>query len=97
MSSLSTEKHENLTIEEIISKVRSYIEDEEQIKVIEKAYDFAKFSLILSKDTIVSLIEYPIIASTAAINIELTSNLNIANKLNMIATSCSKAITPPTA
>ena len=42
MSSLSTEKDEKLTIEEIISKVRSYIEDEEQIKVIQKAYDFAK-------------------------------------------------------
>ena len=43
MSSLSTQKEEVLTIEEIISKARSYIEDEEQIRVIEKAYDFAKF------------------------------------------------------
>ena len=42
MSSLSTSKEEKLTIEDIISKVRSYIEDEEQIKVIQKAYDFAK-------------------------------------------------------
>ena len=42
MSSLSTSKEEKLTIEDIISKVRSYIEDEEQIKVIEKAYEFAK-------------------------------------------------------
>jgi len=42
MSSLSIEKEEVLTIEEIISKARSYIEDEEQIQVIEKAYNFAK-------------------------------------------------------
>ena len=42
MSSLSTEKDEKLTIEYIVSKARSYIEDEEQIKVIEKAYEFAK-------------------------------------------------------
>ena len=42
MSSLSIDKNEELTIEEIISKARSYIEDEEQIRVIEKAYDFAK-------------------------------------------------------
>ncbi len=42
MSSLSMEKIEELTIEEIISKARSYIEDEEQIRVIEKAYNFAK-------------------------------------------------------
>ena len=42
MSSLSIEKNEELTIEEIISKARSYIEDEEQIRVIEKAYEFAK-------------------------------------------------------
>lgn len=42
MSSLSIEKSETLTIEEIISKARSYIEDEEQIKVIEEAYNFAK-------------------------------------------------------
>ena len=39
---MSTSKEEKLTIEDIISKVRSYIEDEEQIKVIEKAYEFAK-------------------------------------------------------
>ena len=36
------ENEKLLTIEEIISKARSYIEDEEQIRVIEKAYDFAK-------------------------------------------------------
>ena len=42
MSSLSIEIKEELTIEEIISKARSYIEDEEQIRVIEKAYNFAK-------------------------------------------------------
>ena len=41
MSSLSKDL-ENVTIEEILSKVRTYIEDEEQIKVIEKAYQFAK-------------------------------------------------------
>ena len=40
MSSLS-KKIENITIEEIIDKVRNYIEDEEQIKTIEKAYQFA--------------------------------------------------------
>ena len=44
-----------------------------------------RFSLILSNETIVSLIEYPIIANTAAINIESTSNLNNANKANIIA------------
>ena len=42
MSSLSIEKEKTLTIEEIVSKARSYIEDEEQIQVIEKAYSFAK-------------------------------------------------------
>ncbi len=42
MSSLSIEKEESLTIEEIISKAKQYIEDEEQIQVIQKAYDFAK-------------------------------------------------------
>ena len=36
------ENEKMLTIEEIISKARSYIEDEEQIQVIEKAYNFAK-------------------------------------------------------
>ncbi len=36
------ETNEELTIEEIISKARSYIEDEEQIRVIKKAYEFAK-------------------------------------------------------
>ena len=41
MSSLSKMK-EDLTIDEILSKARSYIEDEEQIRVIEKAYLFAK-------------------------------------------------------
>ncbi|MBR5370516.1 MAG: bifunctional (p)ppGpp synthetase/guanosine-3',5'-bis(diphosphate) 3'-pyrophosphohydrolase [Bacilli bacterium] len=39
---MSIGKNEELTIEEIVSKARSYIEDEEQIQVIEKAYDFAK-------------------------------------------------------
>ena len=42
MSSLSIGKEEVLTIEEIISKAKTYIEDEEQIQVIEKAYKFAK-------------------------------------------------------
>ena len=42
MSSLSIENNKTVTIDEIISKVRSYIEDEEQIRVIERAYDFAK-------------------------------------------------------
>lgn len=41
MSSLSKTKEE-ITIEDILSKVRSYIEDEEQIKLIEKAYNFAR-------------------------------------------------------
>ena len=41
MSSLSKDL-ENITIDDILSKVRTYIEDEEQIKVIEKAYQFAK-------------------------------------------------------
>jgi len=41
MSSLSKNK-DDITIEEILEKVRAYIEDEEQIKVIEKAYLFAK-------------------------------------------------------
>ena len=43
MSSLSNEIEEkDLTIDEILTKARSYIEDEEQIRVIEKAYQFAK-------------------------------------------------------
>ena len=33
---------DNITIEDILSKVRVYIDDEEQVKVIEKAYQFAK-------------------------------------------------------
>ena len=33
---------DDITIDIILSKVRAYIEDEEQIKVIEKAYNFAK-------------------------------------------------------
>ena len=41
MSSLS-KNNNDITIDEIISKAREYIEDEEQIKVIEKAYLFAK-------------------------------------------------------
>ena len=41
MSSLSRVKEE-VTIEEILSNARSYIEDEEQIHIIEKAYQFAK-------------------------------------------------------
>ena len=43
MSSLSkSEENTNVSIEEIIEKAQAYIEDEEQIKVIQKAYDFAK-------------------------------------------------------
>lgn len=41
MSSLS-KNNDVITIEEIIEKARAYIEDEEQIKVINKAYEFAK-------------------------------------------------------
>ncbi len=41
MSSLSRVKEE-VTIEEILSNARAYIEDEEQIHIIEKAYQFAK-------------------------------------------------------
>ena len=41
MSSLSKNKDE-LTLEDILTSVRTYIEDEEQIAVIEKAYYFAK-------------------------------------------------------
>ena len=41
MSSLSKAEKE-ITIEEILSKARTYIDDEEQIQVIEKAYQFAK-------------------------------------------------------
>lgn len=41
MSSLS-KGLDNITIEDILSKVRVYIDDEEQVKVIEKAYQFAK-------------------------------------------------------
>ena len=41
MSSLS-KSLDNITIEDILSKVRVYIDDEEQVKVIEKAYQFAK-------------------------------------------------------
>lgn len=41
MSSLSKNKDE-LTLEDILTSVRTYIEDEEQIAVIEKAYNFAK-------------------------------------------------------
>ena len=40
MSSLSKEK-DGVTFEEILTKARAYIEDEEQISVIEKAYSFA--------------------------------------------------------
>ena len=40
MSSLS-KKNDELTIETIISEAKSYIEDEEQINIIKKAYDFA--------------------------------------------------------
>ena len=40
MSSLSVNK-EDVTIEEILEKARSYIEDEEQIDVIRNAYQFA--------------------------------------------------------
>lgn len=41
MSSLSKNK-EDITIEDILEKVKAYIEDEEQINVIEKAYYFAR-------------------------------------------------------
>ena len=41
MSSLS-KMNEEVTIEEIVEKARAYIEDEEQIQIIEKAYLFAK-------------------------------------------------------
>ena len=41
MSSLSKNKDE-LTLDDILTSVRTYIEDEEQIAVIEKAYYFAK-------------------------------------------------------
>ena len=40
MSSLS-KNLDDVKIEDVLEKVRSYIEDEEQIKVIEKAYEFA--------------------------------------------------------
>ena len=40
MSSLS-KNLDDITIEDVIEKVRAYVEDEEQIKVIEKAYQFA--------------------------------------------------------
>ena len=43
MSSLSkSEENTKVSIEEIIEKARAYIEDEEQVKVIQEAYDFAK-------------------------------------------------------
>ena len=43
MSSLSkSEENTKVSIEEIIEKAQAYIEDEEQIQVIEEAYDFAK-------------------------------------------------------
>ena len=43
MSSLSkSEENTKVSIEEIIEKAKAYIEDEEQIKVIQEAYDFAK-------------------------------------------------------
>jgi len=41
MSSLSKNR-EDIAIEDIISKVKDYIEDEEQINIINKAYNFAK-------------------------------------------------------
>lgn len=41
MSSLSKIK-EDITIEDVLEKVKAYIEDEEQINIIEKAYQFAK-------------------------------------------------------
>ena len=56
-----------------------------------------KTGYVTDANTLSKLIEYPIIASIAAKNIELTSNLNIANKLNIISTSCAKATTPPIA
>ncbi len=42
MSSLSTKRESQVSIEEILEKARNYIEDEEQIKIIQKAYLFAK-------------------------------------------------------
>ena len=41
MSSLS-KNHDDVTIEMILEKVREYLDDEEQIRVIEDAYSFAK-------------------------------------------------------
>lgn len=41
MSSLSKNR-EDITIEDILEKVKAYIEDEEQVNVIEKAYYFAR-------------------------------------------------------
>ena len=42
MSSLSKTKNlDDVKIEDILSKVHEYIEDEEQVKVIERAYSFA--------------------------------------------------------
>lgn len=41
MSSLSKEKEE-ISFEDIVAKIRNYIEDEEQIDIIKKAYLFAK-------------------------------------------------------
>ena len=40
MSSLS-KMIDNLKLDDILEKVKTYIEDEEQIKIIEKAYHFA--------------------------------------------------------
>ena len=40
MSSLS-KMIDNLKLEDILEKVKNYIDDEEQIKIIEKAYHFA--------------------------------------------------------
>ena len=40
MSSLS-KKIDNLKFEDILEKIKNYIDDEEQIKIIEKAYNFA--------------------------------------------------------
>ena len=53
MSSLSKTKNlDDVKIEDILSKVHEYIEDEEQVKVIERAYSFAlkKHIILLKKN-----------------------------------------------
>ena len=55
------------------------------------------FSLILSKITIVSFIEYPNIVSTAATKAVSTLNQNKADSPTVIMTSCQRAIMAATA